>query len=202
MGSNYIWYGIGSSEINNNPSAQDLENAAKCRWIRFKDASIAAEYKNGKRAPNWNVYNIYDTDGALMFTQDKRSDSQPADTQFKQMIPLKYLRSTRPVEENNKIYSFADAEKGIISEIQEVAVETGHAVHKNYPFYINMSDKNNEITIPAPFSFAKKTEAINAINKLNQLLEKSYTNEITEDFITTSEIAELRKKVIDWMDVQ
>ena len=198
-GSEFVSYGIGSSELASNPSDEILESASKCRWIRFKDSKGAAEFKNGKSAPEWNLYEIYDTDGSLIFSQDKRNDQWRDDTTFKQTIPLKYLRSSKTVQrkEDGKYYFEDNNQK--IEAIEDISFETGSFVHENFPCYTMQSESASKIELPEPFSFTKKDYTLNAISRLNAYVAESYTEDFSKALVSQSKINELKSKIQEWI---
>lgn len=185
-GSKFISYGIGSIDLSSNPSEETLQAAKKCRRIRYKDSTGAYEFKNGKNSPKWNLYDIYDTDGSLIFEQDKREDENQ--NKFKQTIPLKYIRSSTAIEENS------------VAEIKNVSFEIGRDQDKDFPCYVMESASASEINLPEPFSFIKKDYAMEAISKLNAYLAESYTEEFSKELVSKTTIDSVKAKIAAWKE--
>lgn len=214
-GSDFVFYGIGSSDLEN-PSQEILESASHCRWIRYKNSTGAAEFKNGKRGPEWNLYEVYDTDGSLMFSQDKREeewkDRDDKDhTKFEQIIPFKYLRTTRAVrklisvdgeesDEDNPYYVYDDdSQLTQIKRLKNVEFEVGPAIHESFPCYVTTSDSKSVINIESPFSFTKTDDTLAAIAKLDAYVAETYTENFTKALVSAEEIDEIKSAIVAWL---
>lgn len=203
QGENWVQYNLGGTEIVLNPDSETLAALQNARSIRFKDSTGVADfmYGNGRRKPDFYLYDIYDLDGYLVFEQEKRNDGYYNDVDFRQYIPLKYLRSSKDVVKNadGKYYFADDTEQPVNIEEVEFEVSYGEDNHKYYPCYAMHSDSPSEITMEEPFSFTKKEYTLVSIAKLQEYVERSYSKEFMKELVSQKEINSIKEKIETWL---
>lgn len=206
QGENWVQYNLGGTDLHLNPEPDVLAALQKVRRIHFQDSTGVARfmYGNGKRSPDFYLYDIYDPDGYLVFTQEKRNDEWKNDADFRQYIPLKYLRSSEDVikSTDGKYYFSEDTDFSQPINIESVSFEVsrGEDNHKYYPCYAMHSDSPSEITLKEPFSFTKKDYTLAAISKLQEYFNKSNSEDFMKGLVSQKEINSIKEKIEAWLE--
>ena len=219
-GEGFVWYQVGSYDLAENPVPVQLEAAAQCRWIRYKDSTGAASFKYGKNSPAFKVYEVYDTDGSLMFYERMNLLPTP-ESEYTQRIPLKYLSwgdKTLKVNDNNSvnhldesstiddIYYFEDDSQNPITAITAFGIELDpdeddNPVHGYYPFYTLKNESQSALYFGTEtrFSMPRWNEVKTSIDYLDSLAAETYDPDFLAGFISHETISELKSQLTAWI---
>ncbi len=190
-GSSFVIYNVGEDRSNDNISAADLEKYAKWRWIRFKNSECAASFMNDH---NYS-YNIYDSKGALLFKQLFYNND---DNYLKQIIPLKYIRSSRTIQKDDDgNYSFAD-DSTSNTEIQEIEFIMSDNTRKKFPCVMLESNTATQIPLPENYTFVKKDLTLQTISKLDEYYAKSNSQAFLNSLTPKESFGALQAKIDAW----
>lgn len=172
-GSSYVRYFVGHDSFNSSVSAADLAKYAQYRKVCIKNSEYAASFINDDPS-----YNVYDTTGNLLFTERKDG------SEYKQIIPLKYIRSSNSNE--------------IAVDHEETFRVRGNQ-DKAYPCYVMTSNSASQIILTVPFSFVKKDLSLKAIAKLDEYYAQSNAQEFLSKLTTKEATNTLQKKIDEWV---